>query len=207
MFFVGCYDMQYEDMDEYYDSFGDTVYLNYIEDDGRTFNDDSASIKENFLNEKTQDKFSESCLISEEYYAYFAVRLEDDEDLTFDDLCLYIKAEETVYMEVRIYVVDELPSMVRGFLAEPKNGKKETAYDDEFEDPIAVIATNLSAGTFKDLFVEKWTIDGNRVKNITLKSDQYLLLQFYNNTGYGHDDGYESVKFTMTNFVLSKVSD
>ncbi len=201
---AGCYDMQYEDMEEYYDYFDNTVYLKYIDEDGKSFKSTSANLEENFLNKHTQKDFSEECLIDGEYYAYLAVSLGLDEEAEFDDLCLYLRTEKDALMEIRIYIVDELPSKGRGFNAEQKDVDKQ--YDDEYINPIATEVANLKSGEFRDIFIRKWTVDGKEVKKFTLKPDQYLLIQFYNNTGYGYDDGYSSVKFTMTDFVLSKVA-
>ena len=49
--------------------------------------------------------------------------------------------------------------------------------------------------------------DGKKLGSIKLKEGEYLLFQFFNNTGYGKDAGAEPVKFTSTNLLVGLLGD
>lgn len=212
----GCYDMNYEDLETYYDYFDDTVYLKYFNDSGDSFSDTTKSIEDHFLNEDTSNDFKEDILVDSLYYGYFAVQLNATDATQFQDLCLYLRAEEDVQIEIRFYIVSELPTKIRGYnesiyeLDEYGNikldggGNPISNVDDNYVNPLATVTTPLKKGEFKDIYVERWTVEEKEVKKITLNPDDYLLIQFVNNTGYGKDAGYKRIKFTMTNFIFNK---
>ena len=218
---IGCYDMQYDKFEDYYDAFDDTVYLKYFNDEGTDYSGTSAGLESNFLNEDTQNDFDEDCLVDEEYYAYLAVWLDLDETTNFGDFCVYFRASSNVSMQFRFFIVDELPSSARGFgdlsqeeIDRQREEEEENddddeeedpgpAYDDDYSNPIATASSVSKSGQFMSIYVSDWTIDGQEKGFFTLEPDQYLLMQIYNNTGYGKDAGLDSVELTMTNLIIS----
>lgn len=218
---TGCYDMQYDKFEDYYDAFDDTVYLKYFNDEGTDFSGTSAGLESNFLNEDTQNDFDEDCLVGEEYYAYLAVCSDLDETTNFGDFCVYFRGNSNTSMQFRFFIVDELPSSARGFgdpSQEEIDRQREEeeddddddeeedpgpAYDDDYSNPIATASSVSKSGKFMSVYVSDWTIDGQEKGFFTLEPDQYLLMQIYNNTGYGKDAGLESVELTMTNLLIS----
>lgn len=219
---MGCYDMQYDKFEDYYDTFDDTVYLKYFDDEGTDFSSTSAGLESNFLNEDTQNDFDEDCLIDEEYYAYLAVCLDLENETNFGNFCLYFRGNKNVPIEFRFYIVDELPSSARGFgdpsqeeIDRQREEDKEDddddeeeedpgpAYDDAYSNPIATASSITKSGEFMSVYVSEWTINGEEKGFFTLQPEQYLLMQIYNNTGYGKDAGFDSVELTMTNLIIS----
>lgn len=212
----GCYDMNYDDLDSYYDYFDDTVYLTYFNDNGDLAIDTTKSIEDHFYNKETQDDFAEDLLVDTKYYGYFAVQLNSTEATKFSDLCLYIRTEEDAQMEIRFYIVSELPVDKRGYnvplyeldgdgnIKLDSDGNPILNVDDNYVNPLATVTTSFRKGEFKDIYLRRWNVNGEEVKKITLNPDDYLLIQFVNNTGYGKDLGYQSVRLTMTNFIFNR---
>lgn len=208
--------MGYEDLETFYEYFDDTVYLDYFNDSLTLNTHTTKSIEDHFLNKETQDDFKEDCLVDSSYYAYFAVKLCDVNPTIFSDMCLYIRGEEDAQLELKIYVVSSLPSIIRAYndplyeldtlgnIKLDTEGNPITLCDDNYVNPYSTVVVNLKKGEFVDIYVNRWEVNGDTVKKITLNPDDYLLIQFVNNTGYGKDLSLPSVKFTMTNFIFNK---
>ena len=212
--------MQYESFEEYYDTFDDTVYLKYFNDEGTSYSGTTAGLESKFLNEETQEDFDEDSLVDSEYYVFLAVCLDTENAKSFGEFCVYFKGEPATSIEFRFYILDSLPSKARGFGDksqeeidrereeeedddEEEPEEPEPAYDDVLSNPVAIAYASTKANDFSSVYVNEWTIGGESKGNFTLEPDQYLVMQIYNNTGYGKDAGLQSVKLTMTNLIIS----
>lgn len=227
---IGCFDLgDFSDEEAYYSAFGDVrlVYQNPT-DIKKNIESEDYSVRDYFYNKNTGEDFTYGDPKDEEAdegkdipqlpYVYMAIPLE--EDLRIESVALYFNATKTCSLEVFFYVVDDLPNggdftNIR-LLGEPEYQQKldgggnpvigedgEPVYEYiEYSDPddnliVSKSTVQLIEGKWDSIVVDNW----KEQSSIEVKSGQYLLLRFVNNSGLNNGDNL-SVAFRTTNLLI-----
>ena len=109
----GCNDLgAYSDAEEYYDSFGDIVFIGGAAGEGKKY-----SVKEHFYNKESREDF----LVGEDGvyggvkhsdYVYVAIPL--TKDIKMDSLAMYLQAKNDVMVYINVYITNEIPTNWKG---------------------------------------------------------------------------------------------
>lgn len=210
----GCEDLgAYEDVNEYYSSFGNVTLIKGDKSDS------DYSISDYFYNEGSREDFLEDkdgaysgVPISD--YVYMAIPVETG--MQMDTLALYMYSDLTQTIQMSMFIVDKLPENPKCLddivldengdpvLDENGNlvGKTEQETDDEgnpieevvFDDPdpatrIADFGIRLNGGKWDSFLVDKFSVGGKSNSSVWVDEGQYILIQFRNNSGIRIYDG------------------
>ena len=201
---TGCYELNYSDVNDYYDLFNDTVYLIYANEDGTSSSQTIKSLENDLFNDDTANNIHTVDTINEEYYEYLCIKT--SAFVTVQDVALFVKTSETLKFKVNIYLADELPitSSIRSFGLEEKNPLGVSIeYSDNYDDPISSVDVVPNGEVWQSVYFNSWIVDGKETKYVDVEISKYIIVQFYNNTGYGQDAGYEPAKFSIVNLMVS----
>jgi hypothetical protein len=130
----GCEDLgAYNDVDEYYDSFGNIVLI-----DGATGDREEYSVEDYFYNKESKENFlaGEDGVyrgVPHNDYVYMAIPVESSIDA--DTLALYIQAKADVVLYIYVYLTDEIPDNIE-LISENENpdGESDTVADEQTDD-------------------------------------------------------------------------
>ena len=179
----GCEDLgEYDDTQEYYNSFGDIILIDETSREGY-------SVADYFYNKESREDFLEGDDgaykgVEHSDYVYVAIPLESSIDM--DTLALYIQSQEDVTVYINVYVTNTIPSKWKPVTGNVKNinEKADTLYDDP--DPqtrIGECTVHLEKGKWGSFLLDRFNLNGTAQKSIQIKEDQYVLLQIRNNSG------------------------
>ena len=218
----GCDDLgEYEDEDDYYETFGDILLIDSAGED------ESYSVEDYFYNESSREDF----LVSDDgkyggvptaEYLYMAIPVKCD--IVMDSLALYVLGDSEQGLYFSVYITDGIPSKIRK-PGDPfsetvdKDGEtveEEIKYDDPNPKSSLCDSVYYFDGNEWDAFlVEIFKEDGVSKDSISVKKDQYILIQFRNNSGIRVLDktsgglvdeksglALDSTGFTMTNLLI-----
>ena len=207
----GCDDLgAYEDTKEYYDSFGDIVFLG-----GAAGNGIEYSVEEFFYNEKSREDFlvnenGEYVGVEQSDYVYVAIPF--NKDIQMDSLAMYMQAKNDVVVYINAYVIDidDIPENWKKIeesvtvtdesdsVSEEtfENKSEETADEStdkdtdgqEYDDPdpetrIGEITLHLKGGKWSSFTLDSFKINDKFEQSIHVEDGQCILLQIRNNSG------------------------
>lgn len=228
----GCDDLGvYSNTEEYYDSFGDVVFLGGAAGDGKKY-----SVEEYFYNTESREDF----LIGEdgvyggvEHSDYVYVAIPFTKDITMDSLAMFLQAKNDVTVYINVYITDEIPTNWKGkdealtdgeILTDAQGDNSEEnstdissetssdtaeevpTYDDPNpESKIGEITLYLNGGAWRSFTLDSFKINNKLEKNIYVEKGQYILLQIRNNSGVRVFDKDKQLYVDPdTGFVLDK---
>jgi hypothetical protein len=158
-------------------------------------------------------------------YVYMAIPVH--RDIRMDTLALYLQSQDDAAVYINVFVTDAVPSNWKSIApdaANAENGENtdtdtentENKYDDP--DPatrIGEIVVHLQKGKWASFVLDNFLVQGQSQTSIDIKEDQYVLLQFRNNSGVREFDetkqayvdpqtGLElpTARITMTNLLV-----
>ena len=200
---TGCFDMNYPDKETYYELFSDSVTVIKTEELGLTSTSTTKSLETDFFNDDSVNDVSKATVIDADYYEYLCIKPSDE--VIVDDFALYVKSDDKIKMEVRLFVTNEEPDTddIRSFGLPNDEDGEPIPYSDRYFDPIASSVFFSKADDWQSIYIDKWFVGGKDSGFVTLGTSDYLVIQFLNNTGYGIDAGYEPLKFTPVNLMVS----
>jgi hypothetical protein len=192
----GCDDLgDYEDAEEYYNSFGDIILISRASKDGEEY-----SVEDYFYNEESRENFlagDDGAYQGVEHsdYVYMAIPFECDIDM--DSIGLFLQSQSDVPVYINVFVTDKVPSAWRPIPGNQANenvgGSSETeseeeTEEEEYDDPdpltrVGEIAIYLEKGQWGSFVLDIFSVNGAAQNSIQVKEDQYLLLQIRNNSG------------------------
>lgn len=207
----GCDDLgAYEDTKEYYDSFGDIVFLG-----GAAGNGIEYSVEEFFYNEKSRKDFlvnenGEYVGVEQSDYVYVAIPF--NKDIQMDSLAMYMQAKNDVVVYINAYVIDidDIPENWKKIEESVtvtdesdsvpeetfENKSEETADEStdkdtdgqEYDDPdpetrIGEITMHLKGGKWSSFTLDSFKINDKFEQSIHVEDGQCILLQIRNNSG------------------------
>ena len=188
----GCDDLgAFENTTEYYASFGDVVLINATTKEEKEY-----SVDKYFYSEDSRDNFLTGYDgiykgVPHSEYVYMAIPLRSNIDVDTIALYLHSKTDVTVYASV--YVTDKIPKSWRqlsdGDSSDESEGSAEgETSGKEYDDPdlktrIGDVTVNLNEEKWNFFMLDHFVINGEAKKSIQINEDQYILLQFRNNSG------------------------
>lgn len=82
----------------------------------------------------------------------------------------------------------------------------EIEYDDPLaEDALYTDSISLTANSWREITISQWKVNGESTKSLEVKSGDYLLVRFDNNTGAGKDSGKKKMLFQTTNLLIRAI--
>ena len=207
----GCDDLgDFEDTNEYYDSFGSIALIS-----GAKWEEKEFSVDEYFYNEDSRENFLEGKeRVPYSDYAYMAIPFNSDIDM--DTLALYLQSQNDVTVYINAYVINKSEwDSIRDIDddSEESEGDSENngnVYDNH-DTKIGEVSVHLKNGKWSSFALDVFRTNAGSQKSIQIKSGQYVLLQFKNNcvdenkqAYVDPDTGLELPKaeITMTNLLI-----
>ena len=231
----GCEDLgAFADTTEYYNSFGDLVFV-----DGDTKKTESFSVEGFFYNEESRENF----LVGEDgvyhgvphaNYVYVAIPFENE--IEMDSLALYIQSLNDVSVYIDVFVAEDVPSNwkpLAGNIGNNVNTTPQTVEDtsgegsdekENYDDPswktrIGTITVHLKSEKWSSFTLDSFQpdgVDGKVEKSIIIQDGQCVLLQIRNNSGViilDEENGGQSspemkkATITMTNLLVRALAE
>lgn len=188
----GCEDLGvYDDEEEYYNSFGDIVLIS-----GTTRDEEEYSVKKYFYNKESKEKFLEGddgAYQGVEHSDYVYMAIPFDSNIDMDTMGLFLQSQNDVSLYINVFITDQVPSKWKaisdnedGDVGESSGEESEEkpVYDDpDPETRIGEVAVYLEKGQWSSFVLDIFTVNGSAQNSIQIKEDQYILLQFRNNSG------------------------
>ena len=207
----GCDDLgAYENTEEYYDSFGDVIFIGGVADTGVSY-----SVAEYFYNKESREDFlmgEDGVYGGVEHSDYVYVVIPFNKDIEMDSLAMYMQAKADVTVYINVYVINkdqipenwkkieesDIPDAQSESMSEEtfEDTSEETAeestendtdgqeYDDpDIESRIGEVTVHLGAGKWNSFTLDSFKINDNVEKSIYVEDGQYILLQIRNNSG------------------------
>ena len=205
---TGCFELNFKDTQQYYDLFSDTVYLFYSNDDGTESAQTVKSLEDDLFNDDTVNDVHKVETIEDQYYEYLVIQPTDTVEV--QDFALFVKTTETVVFETRIYLIKNMPALgeIRSFGLGTKDAEgHDITYGDDYSKPISTTIITAKQNLWGSVYVNSWEVDGKETKYVDITTTDFIVVQFLNNTGYGVDLGYEPVKFSIVNLMVSPKND
>ena len=204
----GCDDLgAYEDTAEYYDSFGEIVFLGGAAGNGKNY-----SVEEFFYNENSREDFlvddnGEYTGVVHSDYVYVAIPF--NKDIQMDSLAMYIQATNDVTVYMNVYLIDEkkIPSNWKKSDEGEASGEEQEYDDPDPDSKIGDITVHLKGGEWGSFLLDYFKDGENNEKSITVASGQCILLQIRNNSGVRELNTENGLKLdraeiTMTNLLV-----
>ena len=204
----GCDDLgAYEDTAEYYDSFGEIVFLGGAAGNGKSY-----PVEDYFYNDQSREDF----LVGEDgkytgvvHSDYVYVAIPFDKEIQMDSLAMYVQSRNDVTVYMNVYLIDEkkIPSNWKKSDEGEASGE-EQKYDDPAPDSkIGDITVHLKGGEWGSFLLDYFKDGENNKKSITVASGQCILLQIRNNSGVRElntENGLrlDRAEITMTNLLV-----
>lgn len=215
---TGCFDLGCTDTTTYYNSFNDDIKL-LSTDETNLQASHTESYKDRFFNDDTVNNIGTANVVEARYYEYLMIKVESD-GFPVENVALYFRGdgnESTPKSPVTLrYFISKdgiIPLHPWGYWSpitpifptddeEPEGEEEEI--DDNLKNCVCEINAIVNPTKWTDSVVEEWNVDGKYAGFINIPKGEYVIVQFVNNTGYGRLLGLKPVKFTLTNFMLSK---
>lgn len=207
----GCDDLgDFEDTNEYYDSFGSIALIS-----GAKWEEKEFSVDEYFYNEDSRENFLEGKeRVPYSDYAYMAIPFNSDIDM--DTLALYLQSQNDVTVYINAYVINKSEwDSIRDIDddSEESEGDSENngnVYDNH-DTKIGEVSVHLKNGKWSSFALDVFRTNAGSQKSIQIKSGQYVLLQFKNNCVVGSEQAdvdpdtaleLPKAEITMTNLLI-----
>ena len=207
----GCEDLgEFEDPEEYYNSFGDVVFLGGVAGTGKSY-----SVEEYFYNEESRDDFlmnDDGVYVGVEHSDYVYVAIPFTRDIEMDSLALYLQAKSSVTLYINVYITDKLPKnwkeieesealgdgstkaadesfgdkLRESSTGVPRGGSDGDTQKNDDPDPetrVGEVTLHLAEGEWASFVLEYFKVDENLKKSIYVEDGSYILLQIRNNSG------------------------
>lgn len=184
----GCYELGDYEEEEYFEYFPSVMLINKDE------SSQSYSVEEYFYTEEGINDYISNIPYKE--YLYLCIQV--NKDLLLNELSLSFCSNQGCVLEVSIFLVDDIPSHIRGY--------DEPLYDEEdnlinYDDPTIPLATKIiSLGANK--WVSSYLLDYAKNDYITVTAGQYIVLRFENNSFVGKEKELDLATFTTTNLLI-----
>jgi hypothetical protein len=187
---TGCFNLgDFEEQEKYYETFKEVKLITL----DKTIK--SYSTEDYFYTEEGINDYE--CDIPKEKYIYAAIKVE--KDILLDDLSLSFYSESTGNLFISVFVVDVIPSNIRGF--DDIKNEDEDGNTIDYDDPVSAIETcvvPLDAGEWRTTMI----VDYYKNNYLSINEGQYLLIRFENNSWIGNQKGYSKMEFMLTNLLI-----
>lgn len=195
----GCFELNYPDIETLYKTLGTNVEIIKTDQNGLTSSSESISIEEKLLNDDSVNDMKNAPMLDPEYYEYISIKFTEGMDI--GDFALFIKSEQSVEFKIRTYIVDQAPiaESVRAFKL-PQAA--ENIYSDGFSNVVGEMSITITEYVWSSFYLNSW-LGENESKSVRIEKNQYFIIQFLNNTGYGADIGLGQAKFIPVNLMIS----
>ena len=186
----GCFNLgDFEDQENYYETF-EEVSLIALDKTTKSYSTEGYFYTEEGINEY-------KCDIPAKEYIYAVIEVE--KDILLDDVGLSCYSEYTGDLYISVFVVDEIPTNIRGYndyADEDEDGNKI-----DYDDPVTPLQTSivpLEAGVWRTKII----VDYYKNNYLSVTEGQYLLIRFENNSWTGNQNGYSKMEFMLTNLLI-----
>jgi hypothetical protein len=238
----GCEDLgAFEDTEDYYDTFGSIRLINGVTGGSDTYSVEDYFYNESSREDYLVGEDGTYQGIEPAEYAYMAIPFH--RDIRMDTLALYLQSQDDAAVYINVFVTDAVPSNWKSIApdaANAENGENtdtdtgvDTGVDtgadagadtenteNKYDDPdpatrIGEIVVHLQKGKWASFVLDDFLVQGQSQTSIDIKEDQYVLLQFRNNSGVREFDetkqayvdpqtGLElpTARITMTNLLV-----
>ena len=200
----GCFEVNFPDIDSYYNALGNTVEIINTDQAGLTSSSKNISVKEFLFNDESVNDIKTAALLDSNYYEYITIHV--TEAMNIGDFAIYVKTDLSVQFMMRLFISNECPSAssVRSFAKLSKNPltQEEYSYSDRLSDPVVELSLTANQGVWSSFYNSLWP-ESVDPKSVRIEKDQYLIIQFLNNTGYGADLYLKPVSFVPVNLIVS----
>ena len=196
--FVGCADLgDFEDLQDYYNSFGE-ITLSVSNDDDSTFS------VEDFYNEKSQEDYTTTVEMKE--YVYFSVKVL--KSMEMDTFSMFFLSETNEKLNMSIYIVDSIPENFREYddpLKDSEGNEIEYGEPDE-SNLIANISLSVKSTYWESFSAEEFLVNGETKKTINIEKGKFILIRFNNNSYIGKENNMNKVSMKMTNMMIRSLT-
>ena len=196
--FVGCADLgDFEDLQDYYNSFGE-ITLSVSNDDDSTFS------VEDFYNEKSQEDYTTTVEMKE--YVYFSVKVL--KSMEMDTFSMFFLSETNEKLNMSIYIVDSIPENFREYddpLKDSEGNEIEYGEPDE-SNLIANISLSVKSAYWESFSAEEFLVNGETKKTINIEKGKFILIRFNNNSYIGKENNMNKVSMKMTNMMIRSLT-
>ena len=165
----GCDDLgAYEDTKEYYNSFGDVVFVGGAAGEGKGY-----SVEEYFYNTESRDDFlvgEDGVYHGVEHSDYVYVAIPFTKDIKMDSLAMFLQANDDVAVHINVYVTDEIPTNWKKLEDLTVAEESTDVSSDNLEDLTDEESTEASSDNFEDITDAEESFDvssDNLEENIT----------------------------------------
>ena len=204
----GCEDLgEYDDTQEYYNSFGDIILIDETSREGY-------SVADYFYNKESREDFLEGddgAYKGVEHSDYVYVAIPFRSDIEMDTFALYIHSREDVAVYINVFVIDEvkIPSDWKklsdnevnsagtgnevnpagtGEATDGESGDDTQQQNKVYDDPdpetrIGEITVFLKKENWDSFALDRFDVNGASQNSIEIKNGQCILLQIRNNSG------------------------
>ena len=196
--FVGCADLgDFEDIQDYYNSFGE-ITLSLTNEDEPTFS------VEDFYNEESQEDFTTIVEMNE--YVYFSVEV--SKTMEVDTFSMFFLGQTNETLSMSIFVVDSIPTNFREYDDPLEDGEgNQIEYDDpEESEIIANVTLSVKTEEWNSFSADEFLIDGVNKSTINIESGKFILIRFNNNSYIGKENSLNKVSFKMTNMMIRSLT-
>lgn len=143
----GCDDLgAYSNTAEYYDSFGDVIFLGGAAEKGKAY-----SVEEYFYNSESRENFLENedgIYEGVEHSDYVYVAIPFNKDIKMDSLAMYMQAKNDVTVYINVYITDEIPENWKELEENSTDSEESTDISgDNSEENFTEISTGTSGDT------------------------------------------------------------
>lgn len=199
----GCFELNYPDIETLYTTLGTNVEVIKTDEKGLASSSDNVSIKEKLFNDDTVNDMDKAPMLDPAYYEYVVVKI--TKTMNIGDFALYVKSEQNVDFTIRIFISEVSPSAttVRPFNAQKGIG---VPYSDDFKKPAAEQTLSVTDSNWASFYISTWNNEVDS-KSVKIEANQYFIVQFLNNTGYGADIELLPAKFIPVNLMISPIKE
>jgi len=205
-------------IEEYYKAYYESIGDIYMCSQNKSSED--YSLKESFFSKSTVNELTwedDSYEVPYNEYLYMAIELK--KDVTVDSISLYVKQDASATskenLEICMYVnnsgnILNVPNYdddvyvrdLSGNITYELDGVTPVYKPYGLKDKSEALGTSnvsVSSSSFESFTIDKFK-DG--ADTINVEDGQYIILCFYNNTGYGYANNLNIVKFTALNLLI-----
>lgn len=200
----GCTDLGFPTIEAYYATFNDDVKVVYTNAFGKGSSDETKSFKDDFYNDDTVNDYEKGSSLTEQYYEYIVVEIE--QDIEIEEFALSLRADKDVAVTVNAFLCLEDPTdEVKAFgdPTEDEDGEKIEYSDAVLVSPCTTLETLCKKDEWNSILTDEWYVDGKKQNSLSLITGQFFVIQIENNTGFGADKGLAPVKLIALNLMIT----